>query len=184
MCYCCCNNEFNSKKEKNIIQEENKSNIESSMEISGESATKIIIIGDEKDEQTQKIKKHLKDIFFYGYIKIGVYNIIYKNSKINLEVTYIPFSMLNYCSQNKYNYVISLCTKKKEHIEIIKTFNKTKYIMRNICSEFEIFEKCSDIIEDSDFKLVNHFRKEINKIMKVRSNKSLRKCNKCKLFNF
>ena len=165
MCFCPC---FRKKKK------EKKSKIESKKEIEMSTKTiKLIIIGDEKDEDVDKIKNHIKKLFFNkASPSKNVNTTIYKNSNITLEVTLIPFIQIHYCSQKKYDHVISLCSKKEEHIEIIKTFNKTNYILKNICKGYEILEQCRHIIEENDFYLVKHFRKEINNILDISRSKS------------
>lgn len=63
--------------------------------------------------------------------------------------------------------------RKEENIEIIKIFGKTLYIMKKICSKLDILEGCLDLIESTDLLLVNHFRKEINRILDMNSDKTV-----------
>ena len=163
-------------KKKVDIQKRNNSIKKSSNKEEKEvkSIIKTLIVGNEDDKQVRKIKEYIEDYFFTKIIiKKNEFIKIYKNSDITLEIISIPFDQLNYYSQNKYNYVISLCSKKEENYEIIKIFGKTLYIMKRICSKIEILENCSDLIESTDLLLVNHFRKEINKIFNMNSDKTV-----------
>lgn len=112
-CICFCSNS----NEKKINIKKNNNSIKNSLEmekIDDKSIIKIIIIGDENNEEVIKIKEHIEDLFFAKkIIKKSEFIKIYQNSYITLEITSIPYDNLNYYSQNKYNYVISLCSKKE-----------------------------------------------------------------------
>ena len=134
---------------------------------------KILMIGDEKDSELIKVKEYIQEYFFdKTYFKKDNAT-IYKDSDITLEMTIIDFNLIHYNSQNKYNYILSFCNKKKDNIDIIKTFKKCKYVMKKICQKFEISDECSDLIEEEDLLLINHFRKRVKEIFSLNSNKSV-----------
>jgi hypothetical protein len=131
------------------------------------------MIGDEKDSELIKVKEYIQEYFFgKTYFKKDNAT-IYKDSDITFEMTIIDFNLIHYNSQNKYNYIFSFCNKKKDNIDIIKTFKKCKYVMKKICQKFEISDECSDLIEEEDLLLINHFRKRVKEIFSLNSNKSV-----------
>ena len=114
-CSCFCSNCH--EKKIDIIKTKNSVNKSlNNVEMEDKSIIKTIIIGDEDDKEVIKIKEFIEDYFFSKIIiKKDEFIKIFKNSDITLEITSIPFDQLNYYSQNKYNYVISLCSKKEEN---------------------------------------------------------------------
>ena len=143
------------------------------IEMKNKDNIKILMIGDEKDSELIKVKEYIQDYFYNKPFNKKDNTTIYEDSVITLEITSIDFNLIHYNSQNKYNYIFSFCNEKKQNIDIIKAFKKCKYLMKKICQKFEITEECSDLIEDEDLLLINHFRLRVKEILLLNSEKSV-----------